>query len=96
MEGRQTKQKTRLESRSKKGQQKPKINKEEQICSLAEIVIKGSEVNIVEKMKIARKKDKEVVRVVEEIKKIGRRQECQTQFTPCYLRSRGGISKVQN
>jgi len=27
----------------------------------------------VEKMKIARKKDKEVVRVVEEIKKIGRR-----------------------
>jgi len=34
-------------------------------------VIEGSEVDILEKIKIARNKDKEVVRVVEEIKKTG-------------------------
>jgi len=33
-------------------------------------VIKGSKVDILEKIKIARSKDKEVVRVVEEIKKV--------------------------
>ena len=37
--------------------------KEQWICNLAKVVI--------EKIKIAREKDKEVVRVVEEIKKIG-------------------------
>jgi len=39
------------------------------LCSLSEVVIEGPEVNILEKMKIARSKNKEVVRVVEEIKK---------------------------
>jgi len=33
-------------------------------------VIKGSKVDILEKIKIARSKDEEVVRVVEEIKKV--------------------------
>ena len=41
------------------------------IYSLVEVVIKGSEVEIIEKIKIAKSKDKEVVRVVEEIKKVG-------------------------
>ena len=39
--------------------------KEEWICSLVEVVIEGPEVDILEKMKIVREKDKEVVRVVE-------------------------------
>ena len=39
------------------------------IHSLEEVVIKGSKVDIVEKIKKARSKDKEVVRVVEEMKK---------------------------
>ena len=39
--------------------------------NLYEVVIEGPEVDIVEKMKKARGKDKEVVRVVEEIKKTG-------------------------
>ena len=39
------------------------------LCSLSEVVIEGPEVNILEKMKIARSKNKEVVRVVEEMKK---------------------------
>ena len=34
------------------------------------MVIKGSEVGILEKIKIARNKDKEVVRIVEEMKKV--------------------------
>jgi len=41
------------------------------LCGLHEVVIEGPEVNIVEKIKKARSKDKEVVRVVEEIKKTG-------------------------
>jgi len=41
------------------------------LCSLSEIVIKGPEVDILEKIKIAKNKDKEVVRVVEEMKKAG-------------------------
>ena len=36
-----------------------------------EVVIKRPEVEILEKIKIARSKNEEVVRVVEEIKKIG-------------------------
>jgi len=36
-----------------------------------EVVIEGPEVDILKKIKIARSKDKEVVRVVEEIKKAG-------------------------
>ena len=39
------------------------------LCSLSEVVIEGPEVNILEKMKIARSKNKEIVRVVEEMKK---------------------------
>jgi len=45
--------------------------KEEWICSLAEIVIKGPEVEVLEKIKIARSKDEEVVRVVEKMKRMG-------------------------
>ena len=41
------------------------------LCNLYEVVIEGSEVDIVEKIKKARGKDEEVVRVVEEIKKAG-------------------------
>ena len=37
--------------------------------NLSEVVIEGLEVSILEKIKIARSKDKEVVRVVEEMKK---------------------------
>ena len=39
--------------------------------SLHKVVIEGPEVNIVEKIKKARGKNKEIVRVVEEMKKIG-------------------------
>ena len=35
------------------------------------VVIEGPEVDILEKIKIARSKDKEVVRVLEEMKKVG-------------------------
>ena len=45
--------------------------KDYQIHNLVKVVIKELEVNIVEKIKKTRSKDKEVVRVVEEIKKIG-------------------------
>ena len=41
-----------------------------QLYSLHEVVIEGPEINIVEKIKRARDKDEEVVRVVEEIKKV--------------------------
>jgi len=40
------------------------------IHSLAKVVIKGPEVEIVEKIKKARNKEKEVVRVIEEMKKV--------------------------
>ena len=41
------------------------------LCSLHKIVIEGPEVNIVEKIKKARSKNKEMIRVVKEIKKAG-------------------------
>ena len=41
------------------------------ICSLQEVVIEGPEVDILEKIKKARSKNEEVVRVVEEMKKTG-------------------------
>jgi len=41
------------------------------LCSLHEVVIEKPEVDIIEKIKKTRIKDKEVVRVVEEIKKAG-------------------------
>jgi len=43
--------------------------KEQWICSLVEVVIEGLKVDILEKIKITKGKNKEVVRVVEEIKK---------------------------
>ena len=45
--------------------------KDHWLHSLLEVVIEGPEVDILKKIKIARSKDKEVVRVVEEIKKAG-------------------------
>ena len=43
--------------------------KDHWLHNLAEVVMKGPEVDILEKIKIARSKNKEVVRVVEEMKK---------------------------
>ena len=48
-----------------------KLIKEEQICNLAEIVIDGHEVDILEKMKIARGKNEKVIRVVKKMQKGG-------------------------
>jgi len=39
------------------------------ICSVHEVVVEGPEVELVEKIKKARSKDKDVVRVVEELKR---------------------------
>ena len=36
-----------------------------------EVVVEGSEVNILEKIKKARSKDEDVVKVVEEMKRVG-------------------------
>jgi len=41
------------------------------LCSLQKVVIERPEVDIVEKIKKARGKDKEVVRIVKEVKKTG-------------------------
>ena len=41
------------------------------LCSVHKVVIKGLEIDIVEKIKKAKSKDKEIVRVVEEMKKAG-------------------------
>ena len=45
--------------------------KDNYICSMYEIVVEGPEVDIIEKIKKARSKDEDVVRVVEEMKKAG-------------------------
>jgi len=45
--------------------------KEQWICNLAEVVIEGPEVDIVEKIKKAKSKNEKVVRIVEEMKKAG-------------------------
>jgi len=45
--------------------------KDNWIHSLQEVVIEGPEVDILEKIKKARSKDEEVVRVVEKMKKVG-------------------------
>ena len=45
--------------------------KEQWICSLAEVVIERPKVEILEIIKIARGKDEEIIRVVEEMKKVG-------------------------
>ena len=41
------------------------------ICNLYEVVIEELEVDILEKIKIARSRDKKVVRIVKEMKKTG-------------------------
>jgi len=48
--------------------------KDSWICSMYEVVVEGPEVDILEKIKRARSKDNDVVRVVEEIKKAGVRE----------------------
>ena len=45
------------------------VIKDNWVCSLQEVVIEVSEVEILEKIKRARSKDKDIVRVVEEMKK---------------------------
>ena len=47
------------------------IIKDNWLCKLEEVIIEGLEVNIIEKIKKARDKDEEVVRIVEEMKKVG-------------------------
>ena len=48
--------------------------KDDWIHKLQEVVIKGPEVDIIEKIKKARSKDKDVIRVVEEMKKAGMKE----------------------
>jgi len=45
--------------------------KKQWICSLIKVVIEESEVEILEKIKMVKRKDKKVVRVVEKIKNAG-------------------------
>ena len=45
--------------------------KDNWICSMYEVVVEGPEVGLVEKIKRARSKDEDVIRVVEEMKKVG-------------------------
>ena len=47
------------------------VIKDNWICSLQEVVIKEPEIEIIEKIKKARGKDEKIVRIVEEMKKIG-------------------------
>ena len=44
--------------------------KDHWVCSLQEVVIEGPEVELLEKIKKARSKDEEVVRIVEDIKRV--------------------------
>ena len=44
--------------------------KDHWVCSLQEVVIEGPEVELLEKIKKARIKDEEVVRIVEDIKRV--------------------------
>ena len=44
--------------------------KDNWVHNLVEVVIEGPEVDIIEKIKKARSKDKDIVRVVEEMKKV--------------------------
>jgi len=48
-----------------------KLIKEEWVREIMEVVVKGPETILVEKIKRARGKDKEVVRVIEKMKKVG-------------------------
>ena len=47
------------------------VVKDNWLCKLEEVIIEGPEVEIIEKIKKARGKDKEVVRIMEEMKKAG-------------------------
>ena len=53
---------------TKKDNENRVLIKEQQIYNLIEIVIERPKVDILEKIKIAREKDEEVVRVVKEMK----------------------------
>jgi len=59
----------------KVGTDKDNVNqifiKDQWICSMYEVVVEGPEVELVEKIKKARSKDEDIVRVVEEMKKAG-------------------------
>jgi len=48
--------------------------KDNWICSIYEVVVEGPEVDLVEKLKKARSKDEDVIRVVEKMKKTGVRE----------------------
>ena len=48
--------------------------KDNWICSMYEVVVEEPEVELVEKIKKARSKDEDIVRVVEEMKKVGVRE----------------------
>jgi len=45
------------------------VIKENWICSLQKVVLEGSEVDMLEKIKKTRSRDEDVVRIVEEMKK---------------------------
>ena len=45
--------------------------KEKWVSGMMEVVVKGPETVLVEKIKNAREKDKEVIKIVEEMQKIG-------------------------
>ena len=45
--------------------------KDNWICSMQEVIVEGPEVDILEKIKKVRSKDEEIVKVVEEMKKVG-------------------------
>jgi len=47
------------------------IIKDNWLCRIEKVIIKGPEVDIVGKIKKARSKDKEVIKIVEEMKKVG-------------------------
>ena len=54
-----------------KDNENQKLIKEECIRGIIEVVVEGLEIVLINKIKIAKRKNKEVVRVVEEIKKAG-------------------------
>jgi len=48
-----------------------KLIKEKWVSGMMEVVVEGPEIVLVEKIKNAREKNKEVIKIVEEIQKIG-------------------------
>ena len=60
---------SRFDFTLKKDNKNQKPIKKEYICYLVEITIEESEIYMIEKIKITREKDEEVVRVVNEMKK---------------------------